>query len=222
VWLVVFVGLAFTGSRAGLIAALAAALIQGALIAVRRRRWRASASGLIAGAIGLGVVAIIGLQQGLGRWLGTSTYELAWNDRLAVYRATLELWQRAPLWGWGLGAFRVVFPAVQPGEVSATVTYWHAHNDWLELLATTGIAGAALVLAGLAVVVARLSRLLVDGARSEDVAAAVAALGAITAVAVHSCFDFGLTMPANPIVLAVILGSAVVARTTGDRDRSSQ
>lgn len=215
-WLVLFIGLAFTGSRAGLIAALTATLVQGALLALRRRRWRASASGLIAGAVGVGVVALIGLQQGLGRWLGTSAYELAWNDRLAVYRATLELWSREPIWGWGLGAFREVFPAVQPAGAVASATWWHAHNDWLELLATTGVIGAALVLAGLVVILTRLGRVLTDGARSEDAAAAVAAFGALTAVAIHSFFDFGLAMPANPIVLAVILGSAVAARAVGD------
>jgi len=215
-WLVLFIGLAFTGSRAGLVAALTATLVQGALLAVRRRRWRASASGLIAGSVGVGVVALIGLQQGLGRWLGTSAYELAWNDRLAVYRATLELWSRQPIWGWGLGAFREVFPAVQPAGAVASATWWHAHNDWLELLATTGIIGAALVLAGLVVILTRLGRVLTDGARSEDAAAALAALGALTAVAIHSFFDFGLAMPANPIVLAVILGGAVTARAAGD------
>jgi hypothetical protein len=56
--------------------------------------------------------------------------------------------------------------------------------------------------------------LLRDGERSEDRAAALAALGALAAVAVHSCFDFGLSMPANSATLAIILGAALAARRT--------
>ena len=55
-----------------------------------------------------------------------------------------------------------------------------------------------------------------DGERSEDRGAALAALGALAAVAVHSCFDFGLTLPANSVTLAIIVGAALVAHRTAD------
>ena len=77
-----------------------------------------------------------------------------------------------------------------------------------------GLVGAALVVVGLAVAVSRLVRLLGAGERSEDRAAALAALGALTAVAVHSCFDFGLVMPANSVTLAIVVGAALAAQRT--------
>jgi O-antigen ligase len=213
VWLTLFVGLAFTGSRAGLIAACTGTAVQGLLLTVRRRRWRLAAAGVLAALIGIGAVAFIGLQQGLGRWFGTSQYELTWSDRLDVYRHSFALWQRFPLTGTGLSTFRDAFTLVAPHELSSG-WYWHAHNDLLEILVTTGLVGAALAVVGLAASVMGLVPLLRDGERSEDRAAALAALGALAAVAVHSCFDFGLSMPANSATLAIILGAALAARRT--------
>ncbi|MGD1149228.1 MAG: O-antigen ligase family protein [Thermoanaerobaculaceae bacterium] len=216
VWLTLFVGLAFTGSRAGLIAACTGAAVQGLLLARRRKGWRIGAAGILAGLVGIGAVAFIGLQQGLGRWLGTSQYELTWNERLEVYRHSWRLWQRFPLTGTGLSTFRDAFSLVVPPQLTS-VWYWHAHNDLLEILVTTGLVGAALVVVGLAASVMGLVPLLRDGERSEDRGAALAALGALAAVAVHSCFDFGLTLPANSVTLAIVVGAALVARREEDK-----
>jgi len=209
-WLTLFVGLAFSGSRAGLVAASAGAVAQGLLLAVRRRHWRIGLVGALATVVGLGAVAAIGLQQGLGRWLSTSQYELTWNDRTAAYAATFDLWGRFPLLGTGLGTFREAFPLVAPAWLLSDNAIWRdAHNDYLELLATTGLVGAALIAIGLVVLLAALTRRLRNGEQSEDRAAALAALGALAAVAVHSCFDFGLSMPANAVTLAVVCGAAL-------------
>jgi putative inorganic carbon (HCO3(-)) transporter len=215
VWLTLFVGLAFTGSRAGLIGAATATVAQGVLLATARRRWRIGMTGMLVLLVGLGAVASFGLQQGLGRWLATSQYELTWNDRLSVYATSWELWHRFPWIGSGLASFRDAFPLLAPRELTG-VTYWHAHNDYLEILVTTGIVGAALMLLAAAVAATRLSRGLREGGRTEDRAAALAALGALAAVAVHSCFDFGLSIPANAVTLAVVVGAALAARRAGD------
>ncbi|HPC83740.1 MAG TPA: O-antigen ligase family protein [Thermoanaerobaculaceae bacterium] len=209
VWLLLFVALAFSGSRAGLVAGIFAAVLQGVLIAASARHWKPGVSGLLAAAMGLLAVAFIGVQEGLGRWLATSAYELTWNVRLEVYSRTVAIWERFPLLGSGLATFREAFPAVQLS--TSPGTWWHAHNDYLELLATTGLAGAALMLAVLYWVVKGLLRALRDGQRTEDRCAAVAALGVLAAVAIHSLFDFGLTMPANAATLAILCGLGIAA-----------
>lgn len=209
VWLLLFVALAFSGSRAGLVAGIFAAVLQGVLIAASAKHWKPGVSGLLAAVMGLLAVAFIGLQEGLGRWLSTSAYELTWNVRLEVYSQTLALWQRFPLLGSGLATFREAFPAVQTSPSPGA--WWHAHNDYLELLATTGLVGAALMLLALFWVVRGLRRALREGHRTEDRCAAVAALGALAAVAIHSLFDFGLTMPANAATLAILCGLGIAA-----------
>ncbi len=210
-WLTLFAGLAFTGSRSALAAALATTALQGVLASVATRRWRVSVSGLLAGAVGIGFVAVVGLQQGLGRWLATSPFEVAWNVRLTVYQHCFELWQRAPWLGWGLGSFRDAFPLVSPPGLG--VSFWDAHNQYLELLVTGGLAAFALVVTSAALALARLSRVLRQGARSEDRAAGLAGLGAVAAMAVHSFFDFGLSMPANAVAFVILAGAALGART---------
>lgn len=218
VWLTLFAGLAFTGSRAGLAAAVATVALQGVLLAAATRRARLAPVGAAAAAIGLGVVAMIGLQEGLGRFLATSPYEVAWSARRQVYAATLELWQLFPVSGAGLGTFREAFPLVQPPGLA---NLWrHAHSGPLEVLATIGVLGALLLAAGFVAQLAVLAGVLRDGRRSEDRAAGLAALGMLAAVAIHEAFDFGLTLPANAFSLAVLAGAAAAAKRAGDpRDR---
>lgn len=220
-WLTLFAGLAFTGSRSALAAALAATVLQGVLAAAAARRWHLSVAGALAAAVGIGFVAVVGLQQGLGRWLATSPYEVTWNIRLTIYERSFELWQRAPWLGFGLGSFRDAFALLSPAGLTAE--FWDAHNQYLELLVTGGLAAFALVSAAAAAAVARLSRVLRQGARSEDRAAALAALGAVAAMAIHSFFDFGLSMPANAVTFVVLVGAALGARTEREgRDRSGE
>lgn len=234
VWLTLFVALAFTGSRAGLIAGIAGAAAQGLLLGLSRgrsrrgarRRWLGwlpwAAAGAAAAAVGLGLVAMVGFEQGLGRIASTSPADLRWDVRGDVYSATLDVWKRFPWTGSGVGTFAQAFPLEQRGQPEAVGLFWrHAHNDWLELLATTGLVGAALFLAGLGAVALRLVRGLRNGLRSEDRAAALAALGALAALAVHEVADFGLTMPANALALAVVVGAAAGAarQPAGSKNR---
>ena len=217
-WLTLFAGLAFTGSRGGLLAAVAAVTAQGFLAAQVRKRWWLAPLGAAAAFAGLAVVASVGLSEGLGRLLSTSASDVSWVARLHESRAVLKLWRLFPATGSGLGTFRDAFPLVQPPDVPGT--YWHPHSDLLEVLSTAGIAGAALLLAGLAALLIRLAAVLAAGSRSEDRAAALAALGALASLGLHESFEFGLTMPGNAVTLAVLLGSAAAARVT--RARSAQ
>lgn len=207
-WLTLFVGLAFTGSRAGLVAAVTGTVLQGALLAVSRRSWRpALAVGLLAAA-GFAGVAFTGFREGLRRW-GEASAGGGMTFRLEAYAGALELWRRFPWTGTGLGTFREAFPLVQP--VGITGTWWHLHGDPLELLVTAGLLGALTMAVGLAALLRRLWEVLLAGGRAEDRAAALAAWGALAAVGAHELVDFGLTMPANAVTLAALAGAASAA-----------
>jgi O-antigen ligase len=214
IWLVLFMGLAFTGSRGGLVAAVVAVVTQGLLLARASRRRRLAPVGAMAALAGIGVVAAVGLQEGFGRLAATSAYEVTWNSRRQMYAATLELWRSFPWLGSGLGAFRDAIPLTQAGDLRGT--WWHAHSDWLELLASTGVIGAALFLAGLIPLAVRLSRGWTANRPSEDRAAVLGALGALVSLAIHESIDFGLTMPATAITLAALLGTASMACGAGE------
>jgi len=216
-WLTLFTGLSFTGSRGGLLAAIAAVTVQGVLVARVRRRWWVAPLGALAALAGIAVVAWMGWREGLGRLLATSAWDVSWVARLREYRAVLTLWQRFPVTGCGLGTFRDAFPLVQPLDFRGT--WWHPHSDLLEVLATAGLAGAILLAAGLAFLVRRLGRALAEGGRSEDRAAALAGFGIVISMLLHEAVDFGLSMPGSAVTLAVLLGSVTAARL---QERSAQ
>lgn len=230
-WLLLFAGLAFTGSRAGLLGALVALLAQAVLAArparsAGRRRWSPVAVGFAVGLAGVAaVVAVVGVQTGFGRLLATSAEEVTLGARTRVAAQSLEVWRAYPLTGSGFGTYRDAFPAVQAADQWTGA--WHrAHDDWLELLVTGGAVGAALLAVGLFGLVLRLLRVLRGGRHGDARAAALAALGALAALAVHEAFDFGLTLPANAFTLAVLCGAAAGASVNGQaaqqRQRSSR
>ena len=106
---------------------------------------------------------------------------------------------------------------MQPPELQGS--WWHPHGDFLEVLVTAGLLGAALLAAGLWGVARRLVAVLRQGSRSEDRAAALAALGVLVSLGIHENLDFGLSMPGNAVTLAALLGAVTLART---REASAQ
>lgn len=209
IWITLFVAVAFTGSRGALIAAAFGATSQGILMSFRHRRWQAAPVAVLAVLVGLAAVAGVGMQQGLGKWMSSTSHDASWGSRVRVYGLTLELWSRFPWTGTGLGTFRDSFTLVQPADLEGG--WWHAHSNPLELLATTGIAGAVTMIAGTLAMLARLARTLRRAGSREERIAALAALGAMAAVALHESIDFGLAMPATAVSLAALCGASAAA-----------
>jgi O-antigen ligase len=73
----------------------------------------------------------------------------------------------------------------------------HAHNDYLELLAETGLAGFAILIWFLVVVFRSSIKKLKEGANDVNALAALAAILGITGILIHSLMDFNLQIPAN-------------------------
>jgi len=216
-WLFLFVGLAFTGSRAGLAAALAGASVQAAMVsravASTSRRGRQSQRTRLSWlpipmlVVALTLVGVIGFQAGFGRFLATSRYEVIAAERFRVWDASLDLVGPFAFLGSGIGSFRETFEQVQPADL--TLTWTRAHNDYLELLLTTGYLGLALAAVGLVALMRGLWRGLAVGSRTEDRLASLAGWGVVVSLGLHEGFDFGATLPATSFIAAVVLGAAL-------------
>jgi len=204
IFLLLFVGLAFTGSRGGFLAGVLALLFQVALLTLPQQRFKTGVLALGGIALGLAGVGWFSLERGFGRLLSTSAFDVAWSSRWTTWAASWELFLQAPLTGTGLGTFRQAFPAVQPPDLLGAWT--HAHNDLLELLVTVGILGTLPMLLALLVAGRYLWTVFHCGERSEDRALALAGVGALAAAMLHSMVDFGLTIPTNAFTLAILLG----------------
>lgn len=122
--------------------------------------------------------------------------------RLEIWEGTWQLFKTAPAVGVGFGAYWV---GISKTYTSAgEVVPYQAHNDYLEVLASGGVVGAALFVWLFAVVLRRAwSRL-----SSPDPflrGAGFGALVGLTGVAIHSAVEFGLHDLSNAVVFVALL-----------------
>lgn len=123
-----------------------------------------------------------------------------WRDTTAMIRAHLAT-------GVGLGAFETAFPIYSQSDGSLQIS--QAHNDYLQLVAETGIVGAVLLLWFLGIVLSQTFR----GLRASNPLLAALALGSggsIVGMMVHSIFDFNLQLPSHALLLVFL--TAVLAQ----------
>jgi O-antigen ligase len=215
-WISVLAALSLSGSRSGLLAAASGLVAQGLALVVSSRRptvgwWLAAVLGVVlaVGAVALDLRATPG--TGMARLAATRPGDVSGAARIEAWQGALKLWSRAPLWGHGAGSFEDSFVAVQPATFAGT-NWQHAHNDWLELLATQGVVGLALLVTAVAVVAKGLWRIAKRGVASEDRAAGFFGLTLLVALAAQEFVEFGLTRPANAVAVALMLGAAAGAR----------
>jgi O-Antigen ligase len=176
---------------------------------VRTRRSFRKKAGILA-ALGLVVVLLIaaaGWDRVEGRF--GELAEANRTKRIDVWADAARLSRDFPLVGTGLGTFPAVFPEYQTSY--ANVRFEHAENDYLELLTDTGLAGLC-ILAGLLAVhfysVLKAWRLRHD---PFVVSFAAGGLASCVALSVHSLFDFNLHVPANALLLTIIVALTYAA-----------
>jgi O-antigen ligase/tetratricopeptide (TPR) repeat protein len=197
--------LVLTLSRGGIVSAAAGILAILALAVSGRVRRPALLPVL---GVVVGVVAYagwVGLESVSDRFqavLREPTSDLRWR----IWLGTLGVVADAPVTGIGLGAFQDGFSPYRPAVVPLDRVVDHAHNDFLQLLAETGILGLAISLWGLvAFTVFTVRRW--RGRRDPFVRGLVlGGIGAVVAAVAHSLVDFSLRMPGNAVALVVLAG----------------
>ncbi|MBC7910964.1 MAG: O-antigen ligase family protein [Pyrinomonadaceae bacterium] len=214
--LVMGVALIMTGSR-GAMVSLAAEIIFLLLISARasdvkredetdRKSFlrvaatRLGLAFLLVSALFLGAL-FFGGEGSLNRLLGTVSAEDPTMGRTHFWRTTVEIVRAYPLIGVGLGAYGVAYTRYDTWNGSYRVE--QAHNDYLQVLACTGLAGAAL---GLWFVIT-LFRRGIKQCRTRDPLRRGIATGALAgcfAVLVHSFFDFPLQTTANSLLFLIL------------------
>ncbi|HUO84007.1 MAG TPA: O-antigen ligase family protein [Thermoanaerobaculia bacterium] len=189
----------------------------------RRRRLRLVRAGSVVFSV-LGVLVLtmafwIGTERTLSRFIPAEGDAVTVVGRVIGARAAVGVWSRFPLYGSGLGTFdRVVLMTQQKGFDKV---FTHAHNDYLEILATTGLAGFIPAFAGLLLGFWLLARSTLNrrhGRRGADETGRlgsddllffrVAAIASLATAMIHALIDFNFFIPANPATLAAILGAA--------------
>ena len=210
--MVLGVALLLTASRGGVLGALVGLGVLLILTLHRRGSWSLQIG------LALAAVAFVGYASGFAMDLLLERVRLVARDPLVdlrwpIWETTIQLVRERPLLGYGLGAFEDAFRVHQPLSIWIMKLVDYAHNDYLQLLAETGVLGALILLwAVVALGVFVIGR----WASRRDLfvrSLVMGGLAALTSVAVVSVTDFGLHMPANA-VLVVALVALLPAVTT--------
>jgi O-antigen ligase len=202
---VMLAGLAVTGSRGGLLLAMASVFLT--LVFV----YRSMAASNLAARTGFAAIAAIGGLLVVAQASMLSILRLAQNDPLADFRSVIAgvTWKATQaFWpvGSGFGSFVPVYQIFEtPADIIDEFAN-HAHNDWLEIALEGGVVAVileALFLALFLYAVWRIIRVsygLTSGAYLRAGATVIALLGA------HSIVDFGVRTPALLSLFAVCCG----------------
>lgn len=198
-------------SRGGMISFLVSMFMMVFLLRKKGRDGSWSKPLYIAITLMLFLIATIGHDQVGGR-IATLFHVDGLNREIVrprLWMEALRVLSEFPAFGVGLAAFGSVFFLYQaPGTRGVVDLY--AHNDYLQLLSETGLVGGVLIFsAALLFFFHILSRFraLRDRRMIPMVAGGIASC---VAIAVHSFVDFNLYIPANALLLALILGLLVV------------
>lgn len=187
---------AAAGSRGGIVALAVGLLVALGPAALARPRLA------LAGLIGcLAVLFITGVPAAFAR-MGDADFEAS---RLMVWRDMVRLPTFFPLFGCGIGAFA---PAYWPYQRVVRFEYWpHVHNEYIQWILETGLAGSLIALYVLRQTWVAAPRIL----RSLE---ARPALAGLAAALTHALVDCTLRIPANAAWAWVLAALVVVAATS--------
>jgi O-antigen ligase len=202
-----------SGSRGGMLAFLAQMVVLGVLL-IRKRQgsWRQP---LLLGAfLALVIVFLVWLGGNeLTRRLASihseAREEVSGGVRLTIDRDCLRMLLKRPALGWGLGTFPIVYPEFRSFYTTFFVN--QAHNDYLQLLVETGVAGFSIAVWFLVVAFRGAAAKLENWSDTASGAMTVAALLGCVGILVHSFFDFNLQIPANAALFYVLCALAAGA-----------
>jgi len=150
--------LLFTYTRAAWLGLLVAVLVSGLLLGrfvglARLRRARATRYAAVLAAVFMLLTAIGALRSSvsLGERFASSfqTGESANVERIMTWRGAWGIFRSHPLWGAGPGTFQIYVPQHRSPQfytMGVAVIIDHAHNEFLEVMADTGIIGLGLFL----------------------------------------------------------------------------
>ena len=206
---VMVIALVLTHSRMGNTSFFLSLLITGAIGLLLARRASKSIVILLVSLIIIDIFivgAYFGVQRVLDRIEQTT---MQTEDRDEIASDTFRMWKEYPMFGAGLGSFHVVFPRYSRQDLGAL--YTHAHNDYLQFAAETGVVGIALL--GTLVFMSFLAALRAQIARHDPLMRAISfgAMMATIALAMHSSVDFNLQIPANALTFMLLLAFAWIS-----------
>ena len=202
-----------SGSRGGMVAFVAQMLVLGVLL-VRKREGSWKQPLMLGAFLAMVIVFLV--------WMGSNEVthrlisihseareEIGGGTRISIDRDCLRMFAKRPFLGWGLGTFPIVYPGFRSFYTTFFVN--QAHNDYLQLLVETGVAGFSIAVWFMVLVFRRAAGKLKNWTDTASGALTVAALLGCVGILVHSFLDFNLQIPANAALFYVLCAIAAAA-----------
>jgi O-antigen ligase len=188
----------FSASRGGIVSFAAELGVLALAMILRRRMGKQLLAGAAVLVVALLLVSWLGVGQVLQRLSSVQLLEVTAGKRASMRGDTWRVFLDHPFIGTGLGTIQIVFPPYETLYDGKIVN--HAHNDYLEALAETGIAGGLCCAWFIGVLlVGSLKRLRRFNNSFAD-AMQLSGVLACTGFLVHSLVDFNLHIPVNAML----------------------
>jgi O-antigen ligase len=203
-----------SASRGGMVSFAVEVLFVAAVLLLAQRSeptlWRGMAILIVAAAL----VAALNLDTIAARFGNLDD-----PARRAIFADSLRIFRLKPLLGWGLGTFPTIYPKFSSYYTDLFINA--AHNDYLQILVETGLAGfAALLWFVIALLRRGVSRIQGHPFRTAQVAALAGMTGCV-GLLTHSFLDFNLQIPANALLFVVMAAIATTEIAPGGRSLAS-
>lgn len=197
------IALLLTGSRGGIVSFVFELGVLALIVYVARSQKSQIVPFAIVLLVALLAMSWLGANRVLDRFSGYRADELTANRRVTMLKGTWRVFLAHSVMGCGLGTLVAVYPRYEPYYDGKIVD--HAHNDYVETLAETGLAGGICLLAFFLLWLSEARMRLVREQTFFSKAIHAAGVTACAGMAVHSFVDFNLHIPANGLVFLVMI-----------------
>jgi len=206
--------LLLSASRGGLISLAAEMGIVALWLIFRRSAGKHVLAGGVVLLVAFLLVSWLGANQILERFSSLQSLEVSVGKRASMRRDTWHIFLDHPALGTGLGTLQTVYPPYESLYDGKIVN--HTHNDYLEALAETGIAGGACCAWFLGTLILESLRRILELKTSFVAVLHVSGLVGCCGLLVHSLVDFNLHIPANALLFFLMahLATTDVSQTS--------
>jgi O-antigen ligase len=216
------VALFLSASRGGIVGFVAEIGVLALLMILRRTGGRHVLAGGIVLVLAFMLISWLGVRQILERFSSMQSLEVTEGKRASMRHDAWHIFRDHPWTGTGLGTLPIVFPPYESLYDGKVVN--HAHNDYLEMLADTGLAGGLCGAWFLSVLFFRSLKQLLVTNKSFVAALHLSGLVACCGLLVHSLVDFNLHMPGNALLFLLMahLATAEIPNSPSQRHSRSR
>jgi tetratricopeptide (TPR) repeat protein len=196
-------------SRGGIVGLTVSMVFFGTMLSLRgstrRKGWTIASIFLLV----LFSVGWFGWKPVVERFESTPIKEVSADFRVMNWKDSLEIAQKYPLFGTGLGTYEYVYPRYK--TILSTERWEHAHNDYIEEAVELGLPGFA---AAIYIVVSFYLLIIKSLRKRRSLGPRLLGIGGmagITGILIHSFTDFNLHVGANGLFFAVLFGFSIAA-----------